>query len=533
MTDSPSFSGQRDSLPLRTVSTVIIFILIIFFGLGFMDFQRRRERINQSALFEVESHVKLTASRVNTGLSRADSLVRHVLDKLQASSLSVPVLSGSEFDRYLRRELLLTPDVRFLSIIRADNKTLWLSPGISREDQGFDSDLDLHRKTGVRFLLKHHVNPALPQAEHIHLSRSFRDPDGNLLAVVDAILDTDTLLPFLDDPFFRHSLEMRLLDDELNTILLRTFPDRVTDSGEWLAGLMDQIRESSIRGGLHVITGDWWAAGIYQVESFPYYCMAVISMEDELEAWQAEIVQAISFLLAVGILVWLIAIAVLQLIRNRRIREHFNKLEEVNKELVKTSEERKLLVREVHHRVKNNLVLISSIINLVVLRKGPYNEETLKDLGSRIEAIQRVHDSLYSGDSPSQVSVKEYLKGLVESIVSSLCSFEVFVLIDVEDFFLKPHQIIPLGVICAEVVTNAVKYGLVPGGSLRVKGGIFEKKDVTICFCNDGRPYREAPAGLGSLLIQALTEQLHGTFIREKGPDTCFRLSFPLEDEGD
>ncbi|WP_319562627.1 histidine kinase dimerization/phosphoacceptor domain -containing protein [Marispirochaeta sp.] len=527
-----SFPGQYDDPSrFRIVSILVVSIVLVSLILSIMNLQKGREQINRAAAFEVESHAKLVASQINAGFSRADTLVRLSIEKLQGYSFSEEIPSGSVLDRYLKRELLLTPYVRFMVILDSEENILWRSPGAPREDQGLKHSVNIHRETGVRFMINHHINPAMPHSEHVHLSRSIRGDDGSLLVIVDAILDIETLMPSVGDPYYRDSIEMRLLDKDLETVLVKNFSERKAGSGEWLNRMIEQGKDNVIRGGFHVLVGDWWVAGLYQVESFPYFAMAVISLEEEIDAWQRGILQTLSLVFSFGILIWLIAVAALQLMQNRRIKQYSDKLEKTNEQIQKTSEERKLLLQEIHHRVKNNLSLITSIINLIVMQKGPFDESTFKDLGARITAIQNVHDTLYSGDNLSRVPVNEYLKGLVETIVPTLCPFDVSIDIHVDEFYLKPRKTIPLGVITVEVVTNAVKYGLVAGGRIYIEGGRINETEVLIRFCNNGRPYREAPPGLGTLVIQSLTEQLNGSFSRENGTDTCFRLAFPLEED--
>lgn len=74
--------------------------------------------------------------------------------------------------------------------------------------------------------------------------------------------------------------------------------------------------------------------------------MAVISLEEEDNAWHREILQTLFLVLSSGVLVWLIAVAALQLMQNRRMRWHSDRLEEFNKQIMKTIEERKLLPQE-------------------------------------------------------------------------------------------------------------------------------------------------------------------------------------------
>lgn len=111
--------------------------------------------------------------------------------------------------------------------------------------------------------------------------------------------------------------------------------------------------------------------------------------------------------------------------------------------------------------------------------------------------------------------------------MESFCSFPVFIDVRIAPFSLSTNQAVPLGIFATEVITNAIKYGLQPGGTLRIVGEI-TTDGVVISFANDGKPFSDGPKGLGSELISSLAQQLGAALNLETGRETCYQLRFKL-----
>jgi len=191
--------------------------------------------------------------------------------------------------------------------------------------------------------------------------------------------------------------------------------------------------------------------------------------------------------------------------------------------LTQSLREKETLLREVHHRVKNNLQIVSSLLTL--------QSETLADVGARaaiaemvdrVRSMSLVHQQLYGSDDLYGVDLGEYaltlgrhLKGsLAPDATLSFTTERVEVAIDVA---------VPCGLILNELVTNALKHGRASDGSctitVEVHGGA---DDFTLLVTDRGRGFPEAPTGatsLGMQLIRTLTRQLRGrlTFASEEG----------------
>lgn len=231
-----------------------------------------------------------------------------------------------------------------------------------------------------------------------------------------------------------------------------------------------------------------------------------------------------------------------------RVQERTSELHRVNQELMgeiaersraeealKVSlREKEVLLREIHHRVKNNLQIVSSILNL----QGNYitdrkSLEMFADSQSRIKSIALIHELLYQNEDLAQTNFREYLYSLVTNLmrtyrVNSQINFDI----DADPVHLSLDSAIHCGLIVTELVTNSLKYGFTG----REEGTIFisikDRGDLFVLSVGDdgvGFPedfdYRRSES-LGLQLVNTLSEQIGGRLELEGGEGTKFTLAF-------
>ena len=193
-------------------------------------------------------------------------------------------------------------------------------------------------------------------------------------------------------------------------------------------------------------------------------------------------------------------------------------------ELEDTLHQKEVLLREVHHRVKNNLQLISSIMNIQI--RSAHSGEArflLKDLQDRIMSLAHVHRSLYQTSGLADVSARELIPDIVRQIMSLASGPEkpFDTQLDIADLRLVPDQAVPMSLLLAEALTNAIKHAGASRshrGTLRVRlkraGGSDAVLEVsnTMRTADPREPSQPfASTGLGSQLILAFVQQLGGT----------------------
>jgi PAS domain S-box-containing protein len=207
-------------------------------------------------------------------------------------------------------------------------------------------------------------------------------------------------------------------------------------------------------------------------------------------------------------------------------------------QLSATLREREVLLQEIHHRVKNNLQVISSLINMQARQlEDDSSRDALAECQTRVQAIALIHEKLYQSKDYSRVHFSEYAKSLASNIFSAtgLSPQSVSLRLNIEDVALGVDKAIPCGLILNELITNALKHAFPPPmlGTVNVELHKPGAHVVSISVSDDGvgmsdKPEKKASPSLGLSLVHTLVEQLEGEIeiVRDRG--TTFRITFPL-----
>jgi two-component sensor histidine kinase/sensor domain CHASE-containing protein len=195
----------------------------------------------------------------------------------------------------------------------------------------------------------------------------------------------------------------------------------------------------------------------------------------------------------------------------------------------------KVLLKEVHHRIKNNLQVINSLLTLQTLAIHDERiNQLLKDCQHRIESIALVHEKLYSSTELSLVDVGEYTKSLVDKLRDSMViSNSIRVSVNADPIILDVDRAVPIGLILSELITNALKYAFPDGkaGEISVSLQMIEDNQYSIIVRDDGVGFPEDldirhAKGLGLQLVIGLTEQLDGTVELRRDGGAVFEIRF-------
>jgi signal transduction histidine kinase len=196
--------------------------------------------------------------------------------------------------------------------------------------------------------------------------------------------------------------------------------------------------------------------------------------------------------------------------------------------------ERETLLREIHHRVKNNLEVIDSLLQLQAAAAGDERLRVmLADMSNRIHAIAESHRLLHGAADLANVDVKTYAEALASSLsIAGLGdAASVRTIVDAEPLQIDLRRAIPFGLILNELISNAFKHAYPGGRTGRLVIHIARDGDaVELGVTDDGVGLREPlPAGsLGLMLVRILTEQLHGSLSLRSGAGTSVVVRFPL-----
>jgi two-component sensor histidine kinase len=157
----------------------------------------------------------------------------------------------------------------------------------------------------------------------------------------------------------------------------------------------------------------------------------------------------------------LILIALLSIFFFYFYKKRSDELAEKNQVINKALYEKETLLKEIHHRVKNNLQVISSILSLQVrYLKNPKAIAAIKDSQNRIDAISLIHQKLYSKESIAGIRIKDYIDDLVDSIISTLeiDSEKISYVSDIENLLLEVNTVTSIGLILNELILNSLKH---------------------------------------------------------------------------
>ncbi len=198
-------------------------------------------------------------------------------------------------------------------------------------------------------------------------------------------------------------------------------------------------------------------------------------------------------------------------------------------------EEKEILLQEIHHRVKNNMQIVSSLLKLQSSHiKDKRALELFKNSQNRVKTMALIHDALYRSKDLTNINFEEYVRKLTTQIFVSygINSNLINLNIDVKDVLLDISTAIPCGLIINELVSNAFKYAFPEGRKGEISISFTSKNQVnTLCVKDDGIGISkeidfEDSATLGLLLVSSLTKQLKGTLEMEKVKGTSFKIKF-------
>ena len=222
-----------------------------------------------------------------------------------------------------------------------------------------------------------------------------------------------------------------------------------------------------------------------------------------------------------------------------RLVDSFNgmlaRIEEGDAALRSSLSEKDVLLKEVHHRVKNNLQVVSSLINLQSSHvQTPELTPILAESHNRIRAIALVHERLYQSENMAHPNVADYLGDLCDNLRTSFARadrhIELHTEIDSIDFDIDGA--IACGLIVNELVTNALKHAFGPaGGTIRVSMKSLAG-ECELRVADDGTGVVSGidvknPTSLGLQLVNSLSRQLHGSLDLDSTEGTAFVVRFP------
>lgn len=199
-------------------------------------------------------------------------------------------------------------------------------------------------------------------------------------------------------------------------------------------------------------------------------------------------------------------------------------------------QEKEVLLKEIHHRVKNNLQIISSLLNL---QSGQVQDDValdlLRDSQNRVRSMALIHEKLYQSPNLARIDFADYIRHLSRYLFQSYDAYAagIGLEIEAEEAFLNIDTAVPCGLILNELVSNALKHGFGNGRSgqitIQLKADTHGRYRLIVADNGIGFPphldYRQAST-LGLQLVNTLVGQLMGTFIVNHDTGTAITIAF-------
>ena len=205
--------------------------------------------------------------------------------------------------------------------------------------------------------------------------------------------------------------------------------------------------------------------------------------------------------------------------------QHVNRqIRSTNQILKQRNEEKDVLIKEIHHRVKNNLQIISSLLRLQSYEINDLEaKEKFMDSVNRIKSISNLHETIYQSDNILGIDLNAYLKNLAQNLIESYSiekNIELYIksdLINVEN-----DHVVPLSLILNEMISNSIKHGFADSDSGKISisiSKINELNQYRLLYSDSGSwVISEKSNSFGTELIQSLVDQLNGSI--EQKPNT-------------
>lgn len=225
---------------------------------------------------------------------------------------------------------------------------------------------------------------------------------------------------------------------------------------------------------------------------------------------------------------------------NIELQKEIKERKKVDEKIRISLKEKEALLREIHHRVKNNLQVISSLLDLQSGRlKEKSSIDAFKESQNRIKSMSLIHEQLYQSKNLTKIDFEKYIKNLTINLFNlySGSPDDISIKINAKDVLMSIGKAIPCGLIINELVSNSLKHGFPDGkqGEILIDFLLENDKEYKLVVKDNGIGFPEDLnlqniESLGLQLVNMLTQQLKGTVELDRNHGTTFKITFPISD---
>ncbi len=222
--------------------------------------------------------------------------------------------------------------------------------------------------------------------------------------------------------------------------------------------------------------------------------------------------------------------------QNRQLQQEIEQRKDVEAKLQESLREKEILLKEIHHRVKNNLQIVASLLNLQKRSiKDPKIIQLFEDSQNRIYSMAIIHERLYQSKQLNQINLGEYLQDLVNALIQSynIDAKQIEVQLHADPIYINIETATPCGLIVNELVTNIIKYAFPDRrlGKVSIECRTTPDAKILLAVCDNGvgipdRVDFNNPSSLGLRIITNLARQLRATLDLDRSNGTRLSLQF-------
>ncbi|HHZ64344.1 MAG TPA: hypothetical protein EYN51_02405, partial [Flavobacteriales bacterium] len=260
---------------------------------------------------------------------------------------------------------------------------------------------------------------------------------------------------------------------------------------------------------------------------------STFSFEVGVPLWRSWWFYTLGIIIIVFILYGLIFVRTKQLSDSKK---HLaNEVERRIAEITREKDEKELLLKEIHHRVKNNLQIINSLLSI---QSGYIKDKNIKAVFQksmdRIKSMSLIHEKMYMSADLAHINIKEYVNLLAHNLIKSY-SYDKHITLDVQVSVesLEIDTLIPMGLIMNELITNSIKYAFENrnAGKIHIFLDTTEDRQYKLIVGDNGigsgkNILEENTGTLGLELVRILVEQIDGTIEKKAQKGTVFKIIF-------
>ena len=375
-----------------------------------------------------------------------------------------------------------------------------------------------------------------------NVSRRRPTPDGSFDGVIALASEQDYWLRFYETLDHELKPSVSLVRAQGDTLV--RFPRTALGQARPSEQFLQYIRERN-EHYYEVVSradGSKRLIGYRKLAEYPVYVVYTVSKDAVVAKWRED--ATMIGLTALGVIAALLTITLL--LRQRILREQHlqdalseanrtleSKVDQRTDELSRALREKDVLLREVHHRVKNNLQMIASLVRISGRNHPAGQHPILDDVTRRIMAVGQVYDQVHKADDLSKLDLGAYLRSICEQLTLAIGRGGVSLRTSLEPVMVNIDTALPVGLIAQELVTNAFKHGLAQDGAAEIIVKLAREGSFAILTVRDngpGLPVDGVAIGTGLRLVYRLAEQIGGRFRSRPGAGggAQFRMTFPL-----